>query len=493
VGDDSVRSDGITRGRKTRVRRRFTLTTAFVLSDTFAILAAALTATYLRAGAIDAPIAFENATLHVAFWQLAVFIVPVWIGLLAVSGLYDRDRITWGITAVGLVARSLSFGVVALILATFLAKTPGLSRGWMLIVWIASIVFVLFLRSILVSGLMYERSRGRMQAPTLIVGCNAESLDILRVLRGNPAAGLRPIAAIASTQTERLALDHLGSDLPVIGTARDIVTIVDQTAAETVVIASTAFDHEVVARIVADLRVADVDVHVSPGLFEVLTRRVLITEIAGLPLITIKGISLSRWNLAVKRTFDLSVAFVIVVLGLPVWAAIALAIRLTSPGPIFYAQERVGRDGAPFPMVKFRSMYLDSDQRLKDLIAGNEATGPIFKMKDDPRVTPVGKWLRKLSFDEFPQLLNVLHGEMSLVGPRPPLPREVERYSAHDWRRLEVVPGMTGLWQVSGRSSLTFDEMVRLDILYIENWSVGLDVTLIFRTIPAVLLARGAY
>jgi lipopolysaccharide/colanic/teichoic acid biosynthesis glycosyltransferase len=144
-------------------------------------------------------------------------------------------------------------------------------------------------------------------------------------------------------------------------------------------------------------------------------------------------------------------------------------------------------------MFKFRSMYVDADARLSELASANDASGPLFKMKNDPRVTSVGRWMRKLSIDEFPQLLNVLRGEMSLVGPRPPLPVEVERYSTDDWRRLEVVPGMTGLWQVSGRSNLTFDEMVRLDVFYIQNWSVALDIMLIARTVPAVLFARGAY
>jgi lipopolysaccharide/colanic/teichoic acid biosynthesis glycosyltransferase len=178
---------------------------------------------------------------------------------------------------------------------------------------------------------------------------------------------------------------------------------------------------------------------------------------------------------------------------MPVWIAVALGIKISSPGPVFYGQERIGRSGRAFKMLKFRSMYVDAEARLSELQEANEASGPLFKMKDDPRVTSIGKWMRKFSVDEFPQLINVLRGEMSLVGPRPPLPREVERYSTHDWRRLEVLPGMTGLWQTSGRSALTFDEMVRLDLFYIENWSVALDMTLILRTVPAVLLARGAY
>jgi len=194
-----------------------------------------------------------------------------------------------------------------------------------------------------------------------------------------------------------------------------------------------------------------------------------------------------------KRAFDLVVSTLIVVIGLPVWLIIASAVKLSSDGPILHSQERVGLHGAKFGMYKFRSMYVDADARLAEVMSGNEASGPLFKMKEDPRVTRTGKWLRKFSLDEFPQILNVIKGDMSLVGPRPPLPREVSGYNLHDWRRLEVVPGMTGLWQVSGRSSLTFDEMVRLDLFYIENWSMGLDITIIFRTIPAVLFARGAY
>jgi len=187
------------------------------------------------------------------------------------------------------------------------------------------------------------------------------------------------------------------------------------------------------------------------------------------------------------------VASIFVLVGLPIWLLIMLLIKTSSRGPVFYQQERVGRGGKPFGMYKFRSMVADAEIRIKELKGANEASGPLFKMKDDPRITPIGKWMRKFSVDEFPQLINVLKGEMSLVGPRPPLPREVETYSQHDWRRMEVVPGMTGLWQVSGRSSLTFDEMVRLDLFYIENWSVGLDLSLIARTVPAVLFARGAY
>jgi exopolysaccharide biosynthesis polyprenyl glycosylphosphotransferase len=249
----------------------------------------------------------------------------------------------------------------------------------------------------------------------------------------------------------------------------------------------------VLARIVAELRTLDVEVNVSSGLFEVMTSRVLVSEVAGVPLVTIRGISLTPSRMALKRAFDLLVSGLVLIVGLPIWAICALLVKLTSPGPLFYSQGRIGRHGEPFRMYKFRTMYVDADARLEALRAENEASGPIFKMRNDPRVTAVGRWLRKFSIDEVPQVINVFTGEMSFVGPRPPLPYETREYEDRHWRRLEVTPGMTGLWQVSGRSSLTFEEMVRLDVFYIENWSVGLDVAIILRTVPAVLFARGAY
>jgi len=464
-----------------------------VATDSIAILLAGIAATVLRFDSLSAGVGFENTALNVEFWQVAVFLVPLWVFFMALSGLYDVDVLTWGLSPAGKVMRSLSLGVVAMILITYLLKTPGLSRSWTLLVWILAIVFVLTGRAILGFLATIARARGRLRQPTIVVGANAEAADIIRVLRADTTAGLTPIGCVASSRAERLELDFCSESLPLLGAARDIVQIVEETGAETVVIASSAFDHDVLARMIAELRSLDVDLHISSGLFEVLTSRVLVTEVAGVPLITIRGISLSRASLFAKRLFDIVVASTVTAIGAPVWLALMLAVRLSSTGPILYSQERVGRDGVRFPMYKFRSMYVDADERRAEIQHANEASGPMFKMKDDPRVTPVGRWLRRYSLDEVPQLLNVFNGSMSLVGPRPPLPCEVEAYSEHHWRRLEVVPGMTGLWQVSGRSALTFDEMVRLDIFYIENWSVALDISLMFRTIPAVLLARGAY
>ena len=475
-----------------RQRRAFTVT-ALILSDAIAILCAGLVAELFRFGRISANVGFENTSLTVPFWQVAAIVVPIWIALIAWTRLYDVDSLTWGLSVSGRVARALSMGVVVVILGTFLAKQPGLSRGWVLLLWVGSIAFVLLGRGVVALGIMWARQRGRLMQPTLVVGSNAEAADIVRILRSEVSAGLMPVGCLASSQADRLGLDFVMADVPILGTARDLMSVLQEVRADVIMIASSAFDHDVVARMIAELRTVDADVHVSSGLFEVLTSRVVVTEVAGVPLVTIKGISLSPGNVLAKRVFDLVVSLLIVVLGLPVWLIVAAVIKLSSPGPVLFTQDRVGVRGEKFGMYKFRSMYLDADQRLDEVIGGNEATGPLFKMKNDPRVTPIGRWLRKFSVDEFPQIINVIRGEMSLVGPRPPLPREVSSYSLHDWRRLEVTPGMTGLWQVSGRSALTFEEMIRLDLFYIENWSLGLDVTLLFRTIPAVLFTRGAY
>jgi exopolysaccharide biosynthesis polyprenyl glycosylphosphotransferase len=364
---------------------------------------------------------------------------------------------------------------------------------WTIYTFGLSVVFVSAGRFGVRSVLRSLRRRGTFLRRTLVVGSNAEAAKIIRLLKKTPETGLVPMGCIASSRADHLSLDFCGGEVPNLGETADLARIVNEFKVDTVVVASSAFDHDGVSRIIGQLRGINVTTHVSSGLFEILTRRVIVRELAGVPLITVKAVSLSRGNLAMKRVFDLVGASVGVLFGMPLWLAIALAVKSESKGSVFYKQARIGQGGRLFGMYKFRSMCHDADARLGELVDENEASGPLFKMKNDPRVTRVGSWMRKYSVDEFPQLLNVLRGEMSLVGPRPPLPGETAQYNEVHWRRMEVPPGMTGLWQVSGRSSLTFEEMVRLDLYYIENWSVGFDTSLILRTIPAVLFARGAY
>jgi exopolysaccharide biosynthesis polyprenyl glycosylphosphotransferase len=236
-----------------------------------------------------------------------------------------------------------------------------------------------------------------------------------------------------------------------------------------------------------------VKVRIAPTTTELLTQRAEYVAGQGVPLFELRPPVFAGLDWATKRLFDIVVSMGIIIIGAPVWVLIALAVKLDSPGPIFYRDRRVGLAEGQFGMFKFRSMYIDAGERQAGLEASNEASGPLFKIKDDPRVTRVGGFLRRYSIDELPQVLNVVRGEMSLVGPRPlPLRDYVQ---LEDWHRKRylVLPGMTGLWQVSGRIELTFDDLVRLDFYYLENWSIWLDISILTKTLPAVLARRGAY
>lgn len=476
-----------------RTSRTRTLVSMLVIIDTCALLGATLLAAYIRFDSLFSVAGLENIHASINYYEISMAVTILWLITLALEGMYDLERLTWGAGEFSRVLRALGLGVVFFILATYAFKTPGLSRAWTLLAFALAVVLVSSGRLAVRIWMHSTRRRGRMHRRTLVVGTNSEALSIIRALLKNPAQGLTPVGCLASSKSDELELDYCDGLVQGLGHAREVKSVVLAHDIDTVVIAGSAFDHEVISRIIAELRGLDVSIHVSSGLFDILTSRVLVRDVAGVPLITVKGISLSKHNLLTKRIFDIAVATAVVLGGLPIWLAIAAAIKVDSKGPVFYKQARVGMNGAPFGMYKFRSMADDADARLAQLIEDNEATGPLFKMKNDPRITRMGKWMRKFSVDEFPQLLNVLRGEMSLVGPRPPLIHETHHYTENHWRRMEVPPGMTGLWQVSGRSSLSFDEMVRLDLYYIENWSVGFDIALIMRTVPAVVFARGAY
>ncbi len=232
---------------------------------------------------------------------------------------------------------------------------------------------------------------------------------------------------------------------------------------------------------------------VVPDLFQLSLSRVAIDDVGGVPLLGVRETKMSWVDSVIKRTMDLVVGGVLLIIAAPIMLVIAIVIRLDSPGPVIFRQSRIGRGGRPFCAYKFRSMRVGAEEERAQLSSLNEATGPLFKIRNDPRRTRLGRFIRRTSLDELPQLFNVLSGDLSLVGPRAPLPAEVDQYQDWHRRRLEVPQGVTGLSQVSGRSELTFDEMVMLDIYYIENWTPWLDLWIILKTIPTVLLARGAY
>lgn len=278
-----------------------------------------------------------------------------------------------------------------------------------------------------------------------------------------------------------------------LGTIEDIGPVIRSMQIDEVIIALPAQMHQQAIRSVKLCERLGTSFKLIPDLYELNLSRIDMDAIEGIPLINIKQVSLNIWQGFITRLIDITVSASVLILGLPLWIFLALAIALSSPGPIIYKQTRIGLNGRAFQIYKFRSMYKDADQRLAQLLSQNEARGPLFKMKNDPRITPIGKFLRGTSLDEIPQFINILKGDMSLVGPRPALPREVAQYEEWQKGRLAIKPGLTGLWQVRGRSNLTFDEGVLMDLYYIENWSLRLYIQILLRTIPAVLFSRGAY
>lgn len=475
-----------------RQARRLLLAGTLRACDVTMLLAATSAASILRFDQVNQRVSFEHTTAEVTYLQVSLAVTVLWVASLSLERLYDLDRLFWGFGESARVLRGLTVGLAVLVLITYVLRVPGLSRAWTLMAWTFSVASVMGGRLAIQSAVRTLRSRGRMLRPTLIVGSNREAADLARMVPKDRGSGFDVVGCVSSAEGSGMS-SFGGRPIRCLGSAEELREAVEKLGIESVIIASSAFDHDVVSRMIHELRGAPLDMHVSSGLFEVLRSRVIVREVAGIPLITVKGVSLSRGALLFKRVFDVAVASTLILLGVPLWAMLIALIRFTSRGPVFYRQQRIGQGGVGFTMLKFRSMYVDAEERQAELTVRNGATGPLFKVRRDPRVTPLGRWMRKLSIDELPQLLNVLKGEMSLIGPRPPLPHEVESYTDLHWRRLSVAPGMTGLWQVSGRSDLSFEEMVRLDLFYIGNWSVALDLFLLARTVPAVVSGRGAY
>ncbi len=312
---------------------------------------------------------------------------------------------------------------------------------------------------------------------------------IMQHIAANPSLGYSIVGFLHD-------MDEPPSDFgrfKMLGTLDDLGMVIRSMQIDEVIIALPAHLHQQSIRTVRLCERVGASFKLVPDLYELSLARIDMEAVEGIPLISIKQVSLNSIQRAITRVVDVVLATVLIVGLSPIWLCIALAIRLDSPGKVIYKTTRIGLNGKPFQMYKFRTMYKGSDRLKSSLMAQNEAQGPLFKIRDDPRITPMGRFLRRRSFDETPQFFNVIRGEMSLVGPRPPLPSEVAQYEEWQKGRLAIKPGITGLWQVRGRSDLSFDEGVLMDLYYIENWSLRLYFQVLLRTIPTVLFGRGAY
>jgi len=363
------------------------------------------------------------------------------------------------------------------------------TRGLVVVALPAATVLSLVVHWAARQGLHRSRRRGACMQRVVVVGLERSVAELIRTVRREPHAGLEIVGACIDRPRASTV-----ENVRVMGDSDHVMDVLSEVQADTVAVTAWSdVSQNDLRRLSWDLEGSGVTLLVAPRLTDISGPRIHIRPVAGLPLLNIEEPEFTGVRRIVKGGMDRLLALIAVILLSPVFLLTALAVKLTSRGPVLFRQVRIGRHGNPFVIHKFRSMYIDAEDRLADIEHLNESNGTLFKMRNDPRVTPVGRFLRRYSFDELPQFADVLLGRMSLVGPRPPLPCEVERYASLVRRRLVVKPGITGLWQVSGRSDLSWDESVRLDLLYVETWSLALDIAIMLKTVLAVLRRHGAY
>lgn len=414
-------------------------------------------------------------------------IVIGWMVLIYATGGYRHRQVGGGSAEYRSVLRGSLLTAGLLASAAYLFQYP-LSRAFFFLLFLMGIPALLCTRHLLRRTLHWLRRRGYLRIPMVIVGDSAHVNELNRVMTRERWVGYDLVGVLSySPETTEF-------DLPILGTPDDAVEIVRQTGVDAVVFTEGSFrrPHHF-NQLARELEQEDAQLIVIPSLTEISPNRIDLHTVAGVPLLRVAKPQAERAGRGLKRGFDVTASLLILVLISPLMLVIAVAVKLGDGGPILFHQPRVGRRGEPFHCLKFRSMVVNADEIKKQVLASNEGAGPLFKMKDDPRITRVGKFIRKYSLDELPQLWNVLRGEMSLVGPRPALPSEVDQYKAHVLRRLDVRPGITGLWQVSGRSKLSWDDTVRLDLYYVDNWSFVQDLIILTKTVSAVVRSNGAY
>ena len=433
---------------------------------------------------IDDPRNFRNA--HE--W-LGVLSMPIWLFAISHAGLYRSRLITSRMEEVRRVGRatiSAMLGVAALSSVTRFEA----ARLWLVLSAVFAYAALVTNRTIIRRRFQRQRRAGARLRGVVIVGTNSEALAIARSLRDDPALGYRVAGFTSDDLPPGYSFDGLGE---VFGSISQTLSAVRRTNSTGALIATTAVNHDESMKLTSGLAEAGVHVELSSALRDIATRRMTIRPVGRYPIVYVEPQLRGSWRGIGKRAFDVGFATVGLLITAPVLLLAVLAIKFDGGGPVLFTQRRVGRGGVSFELRKLRTMVPDAEARLREVIERNEASWPLFKMKNDPRVTRVGQFLRRTSIDELPQLWNVLRGEMSIVGPRPAIASEADGWTPEMHARLKVRPGITGMWQVNGRSTATTEDYERLDLYYVNNWSFMSDMAIIARTIPAVLATRGAY
>lgn len=462
--------------------------------DALAIIAAMTTAQLVRFGPDShAQLTFVN--FDPSYWMISVVLAIVWWLAIGSSGSRDIRVLGTGIDEYKDVTRATVyfFGGIAIVSYAFQLNT---ARGYVGIALPVGAVLLVVGRWAVSKWIRKNRRNGSFTRNVLLLGSPSAVVHLFERLESSPEAGYHAAAAALPGFS---FTSPTGNELPVpvltVSTeVSDIVAAIDNSEIDVVAIsAGSNIKPRKIRELGWELQSRSISMVMAPALTDIAGPRIHTQPVAGLPLIHVSTPKLVGIQAGVKRGFDIVGALLAMVLLSPVFLLTAIAIKLGSPGPIFYKQERVGTLGEVFQMHKFRSMVVNADELVEELKDDSTGNGVLFKMKEDPRVTKVGAFIRRYSIDELPQLWNVLKGDMSMVGPRPPLKSEVDQYERYVERRLLVKPGITGLWQVSGRSDLTWDESVRLDLFYVENWSLIQDLTIMVRTVKAVFGKAGAY
>lgn len=425
------------------------------------------------------------------YLQLTMALIAVWLVLFATMGLYDFHNLLGGVTEYMRVANACTLGMFSVVLFSFANPQFVVARGWVVLAWLLSIVMVASYR-LLMRRLAYRsRAHGHFVLPTLIVGANAEAAALAEQLRDRMSSGVEIMGLVETRDNDRSRVQGF----PVLGNLNSVVDIVRQNSIREVIVVPSALNGDQLEVVSQWLNsIPDVDMRLSSGLYEVLTTGMRVTTRNSVPLMTLNRLRLNKLEATLKAMLDYGLILLALPVLLPVFAVLYLLVRLDSPGPVFFRRRVMGVSGQEFDAFKFRTMYVNGDEILAqhpELVAQLKRD---HKLKDDPRITRMGKFLRRTSLDELAQLVNVVLGQMSLVGPRMISPAEAEKYGRMKNNLLTVKPGLTGLWQVSGRSNLSYEERVRLDMFYVRNYSIWLDIQILFfQTLPAVVKGRGAF
>ncbi len=460
------------------------------MTDTIIVVATVFGAQLLRFGQSSADLyipGVSGAGFDLAYTVVSTLVAVSWLVALRLHGTRHEKRVGsgWEEYRRVLDASLRVFGAFAIV--AFLLSVE-VARGYLLLAMPLGLVLLVASRWTWRHWLDRQRAQGRYVSRAVLVGEHAKTLHVAQELQRDPSAGIIITGAITEQPGGMLM-----PGVPMVGSLDDVLSGVARVDADSVVYSGSDLISPAKLRQFGwDLQERNIDLVIAAALTDVASPRIHAQPVGGLSLMHVDSPEFTGSRYVTKRAFDIVVSSLALLLLSPLFVLVALMVR-TDGGPALFHQSRVGLDGRTFTMFKFRSMVTDAEARLPELLTGSDGNGVLFKMRHDPRVTRIGAVLRRLSIDELPQLLNVLRGDMSLVGPRPPLHSEVEMYELWAHRRMLVKPGLTGLWQVSGRSDLSWDDSLRLDLYYVENWSLASDMVIMWRTGRAVLERHGAY